>query len=1035
MIIKLKFAVIALLMICSQNVFSQSKTVQGVVTDVAGLPLPGVSVLEQGTKNSASTGFDGKFTLNNVASGSKLVFTFIGMNAKTVVFTGQASVNVMLAAATEELKAVVVVAYGSQKRATVTGAISTVSAKDIAAIPVTNAAQALQGRAAGVTVTNGGGPGELPVVNIRGLSTFGNTQPVYVVDGAIVGNLSGVNPSDIDNISVLKDASTASLYGAIGANGVIIVTTKKGTKGKGILNFNAYTGVSFVTKRYDLLNTSQYLNYIKEISAQPYGVPNGNTRGDILKGNDVDYQDQIFQTGLMKDYNLSYSSGSESGSQRFSGEYQKVEGSLIGTDNERYNFRSNSSHTFGKLNVGASLGLSFVKTRPENSYALRTALENSIKYPPYLLPYSSVNTGGFSDTNGVKGDGQDADNPVFQQIYGEVANKTLGITGNIFAEYEFIPGLKFRSQVSLDSYDVKTKSFTPSYNNQKDTDASHQQPYSFTNAGFYFGKTILIDNSLSYKKTFAQKHNLELLALTSNANNSNARLSAGSRNYDSRFVSNVIVNNAAVNGSQTQIDNTTPDENKSVGLLGRLLYNYDEKYLLSGSVRRDASSKFGPDFRWGTFYSASLGWNIAKENFMKNTPINNLKLRGSYGTVGLNNIGLYQFTKTYSPSETGGIRGLNEGAFVNYDLRWEQKLIKNVGLDFGVYNNQFTGSVEVFNNLSTDLLVGLPVANSLGGGNIQGNYGSVVVKGVEVNLGYNDNKGDFTWSANFNIGTAKNEVVDLPSTVKFIDRGDFGTKSPGGQINRTQIGQSINSFYGLIEQGIYQSREEVSNHLYTIGPDGKIQTDVKPGDIRYKDVNGDGQITDADKEFIGNPFPDFTYGLNLSAAYKGFDLNLFFNGVQGNKIFNSQTFDLQGQKQFFNASTAVLDRAIPKTDATTGYTNVVNSSATIPRALGSDSNLKISNRYIEDGSFARLKNITIGYTLPNKAFDKYLTKLRIYASAQNLITLTKYSGLDPEIGGKNANRDINEGRSPEIGIDRGVYPQPKTIIMGVELTF
>jgi TonB-dependent starch-binding outer membrane protein SusC len=1020
MIIKLKFAVIALLMICSQNVFSQSKTVQGVVTDNAGLPLSGVKVLEQGTKNATSTGFDGKFALNNVASGSKIIFTFIGMNSKTVDFTGQASVNVMLAPATEELKQVVVVAYGSQKRANVTGAISTINAKDIAAIPVTNAAQALQGRAAGVTITNGGGPGDLPVVTIRGLSTFGNSQPLYVVDGTIVGNLSGINPGDIDNISVLKDASTASLYGAIGSNGVVVVTTKKGSKGKGQLNFNMYTGVNFVSKRYDVMNSTQLLGYLKDAYAEK-GLPNPNQRDPSIASTSINYQDEIFQTGIIKDYNLSYSSGSESGTQRFSGEYQKMEGSLIDTQFERYSFRANSTHNFGKLTVGSSLGLNFTKQKPE-AYALsRTSIENAIKFAPYLPVYDSANLGGFSGV--IKEDGQDAENPVGTQKLYQIDNKSLGVIGNIFGEYEFIPGLKFRTQINLDYYNAFNKKFIPSFYEGPIINTGGK---SNSEIAYYYGQNVVLDNSLNYKKTFAEKHNVEILALTSNTRTlSGGRLYANSDGL-SRVLSNVKVNVApAVPDPTAPILNTVlnsaiPEETVRVGLLARLNYNYDEKYLLAGSVRRDASSRFGPSYRWGTFYSAALGWNIAKENFMKDTPINNLKLRASYGIVGLDNVAAYSYELQYETLATGGYQIRR---FINPDIKWEEKAIKNLGLDFGLYNNQFTGSIEVFNNLSKDLLVSVPVDPSLGSGTVSGNYASVETKGVEVVLGYNDNKGDFTWSANFNIGTANNVVVSSP--LLGITSGDFRQKGTGFVFN-TAVGHPINSFYGKVMDGIYQNQAEVDAVLFAKDDKGVLlNTTVKPGDVRFKDFNKDGKINDEDKDFIGNPAPDFTYGLNLSAAYKGFDLNLFFNGVQGNKIFNGQLFDLQGQTQAFNAGTAVLDRW-----------TTTNPSNTIPRAFSTTpQNNEPSTRYIEDGSFTRLKNITLGYTLPNKAFEKYLTKLRMYVSGQNLLTFTKYSGLDPEIGGKDVTNSLNQGNAPTVGFDQGVYPQPKTIIMGVELTF
>jgi TonB-dependent starch-binding outer membrane protein SusC len=1022
MIIKLKFAVIALLMICSQNVFSQSKTVQGVVTDNSGLPLPGVTVLEQGTKNTASTGFDGKYTLNNVASGSKLIFTFIGMNTKTVVFTGQASVNVMLVGATEELAKVVVVGYGSQKRANVTGAISTVNAKDIAAVPVANAAQALQGRAAGVNVVSGGVPGENPVIIIRGLGSLNSSNPLYVIDGVIVGNLSGISPNDIESVSVLKDASTAAIYGSQGSNGVVMVTTKKGVKGKGQLTFDSYTGINFVTKRYDLMNSEEYLKFAKDIGSTI-------TRSAEYTKNDVDYQDEIFQEGVIKDYNLSYSSGGENGNQRFSGEYLNQEGAIINTGFERYNFRVNTNYNYGRFTFGNTMSILFSQQKPEREVGGRTVLENSIKNAPYLPVYNSKNNGGFQGTV-VSLDGQDADNPVRFQTIGSAINKNIGIIGSLFGEYELASGLKFKTQVGLDYYNYNNSAFTPSFNDGLSDGGTGGETKSNFSKNTGSGKTIMITNSLNYKKTLAEKHNFEALVLAETFRATTESFGAASQN---------VVTDAIEQISPLSLSSYSGnDELKRVSFLGRLNYNYDEKYLLSVSIRRDASSAFGSNNRWGNFPSLSLGWNVAKENFLKNSAINNFKLRASWGVVGVDQIQKYAYSRTLDLGGIGYVindvrtTGTSPNGLANQDLKWEETTMRNIGLDLGLFNNKFTTSIEVYSNQRKDILSYVPIPISLGSGSgINANYASVLSEGAELSFGFNDTSGDFTWSANANLGYAKNKITDLGLGVKFSDAN--GINKPEGNVSRNQPGESLLSFYGFKTDGIYHNQTEVNNTLWKLDAGGKLQTAVGVGDIRFKDLNGDGAITSDDRDFIGNPMPSLTYGLNLNAAYKGFDFNAFINGVYGNETYNVMKFDLEGMRQLFNGAKSVIGRSIV---TGTGANQVVsNPEATLPKALGTNQNLAISDRYVEDGSFARLRNVTIGYTLPNKSFEKYISKLRLYVSGQNLYTITNYSGLDPELSGRGSNNAINNKQIPQIGIDRGVYPQPKTILLGMQLTF
>lgn len=997
-----KIALIGLLLVSSQIIMAQSKTVQGVISDPSGIPLPGASVIVEGTTNSASTDFDGKYSLSGVNPTDKITFSFVGLISQTITVGNRSSINVTLAQSTQTLNEVVV-AYGTQKRTKVTGAISTVSSKDIVAVPITNAESALQGRAAGVTVVNGA-PGSNPTVSIRGLSTMGNSAPLYVIDGVLTGNLSGLSPNDIESISVLKDASTTALYGSKAFNGVIVVTTKKGKKGPGQLNFSTYVGGQEVTKRYNVLNTQQYLQYAKDLGSDL------TARAAEFGNINTNWQDQIFQTGLMQDYNLSFSNGSETSTSRYSAEYMKQEGTIINTGFERYSFRANNTQDIGKLKIGSNIGVSFSTTNPERSSGGRTLLEHAIKSAPYLPIYNENNPGGYQGPSAI--DGNDAENPVRVANLGYQKINGLSIIGNIFAELDIYKGLKFRSQVSLDYYTSKDHTFVPSFQDG----SYHKQEFSTTNETNGQGQTIVFDNSLNYKTTIAEKHNIEVLGVITKIDGKSQNLAAGSRYNISNEIDQLRYNQGSLS-SANYVE-------KNIGYIARINYDYNDKYLLAVSGRRDASSRFGANNRWGNFYSVALGWNIAKESFMENSVFSTLKLRASTGTTGNDRIDNYQYSATLLASYNYPLGGENApgvslGVASNPDLKWESKMDRNIGLDFGLFDEKFTGSFEYFNNKSSDILFAVPLpasVGSAGGGTQIQNIADVKVSGFEVSLGYNDRKGDFTWSATANLGTSKNEVTSLAPGVTSV-LGGPAARAGLENFSRLEVGQPLFYFYGYQTNGIYQNQAEVDA---VFGPG---QTSIKPGDLKIVDRDGNKVINSEDKTNIGNPYPDFTYGLNLTAAYKNFDFNCFISGVQGNDIYNANTFDLKGMNRLFNAGTDVLDRAIVVNGV------VSNPSATLPRAQGADINWSSANqRYIEDGSYTRLKNIAIGYTLSGDAFKSYFSKVRFYVSGQNLITITDYSGLDPEIARADANAN-------SAGIDLGRYPQPKSVIFGLDVTF
>jgi TonB-linked SusC/RagA family outer membrane protein len=1000
---KLKIAIIALMMICTQSVLSQTKSVSGTVADSDGGALPGVSIVVVGTTNGVTTDFDGKYSIDNVNNTDKLTFSFIGMTSQTISIAEKSVIDVVLEASAEALDEVVVVGYGTQSRADVTGAISSIDSEELVAVPVTNAEQALQGRASGVTVINSGSPGTDPVVRIRGLGTVGNNNPLYVIDGVITGSLAGINTNDIESINVLKDASTTAIYGSQGSNGVIIVTTKKGRSGKAQFSFNTYLGSQKITQRYDVLNSSQYLNYISEAfnfsPSSPSSSSNVNTN----------WQDEIFQSGFMQNYDLSAAGGNENSNYRFSAGVLDQEGAVVGTGFKRYSFRANSGFTSGKFKMGETMAIAFNNQNPELSNGGRSIIEHAIKIPPYLTVYNPDNLGGFQGPD-TPLDGQDAENPVRIMELGNALNKTTAITGSLFAELEIIDGLKFKSQVGLDYYTYNNNRFVPSYNDDSEG-ATNSQAFALITKNSGVGQTITFTNSLTYTKTLADVHNFELLLVAEKYENTTTNTNALSRNYISDQVEEL-------SDESSSLSSATYKTNR-LGYLARLNYNYDGKYILAASIRRDASSRFGSNNRWGTFPSLAVGWNIAKEDFMMDGNFSNLKLRASWGLVGNDNISNYLYSPTLTSDFTypiGGSAavGTTANGLANPDLKWEETTMINLGIDFGLFNEKITGSIEYYKNTSDDLLMSrtTPVSLGFNTGSVTENVGSVETNGFEFNLGYNHHGDDFNWSANFNLGTSKNEVKSL-GLLEQIDGGGF----EGSNISRVSVGESLYYFYGLETNGIYQSQAEV-DAVFTANPS---QTTVQPGDIRFVDHNGDGDITSADRVNIGNPYPDLTYGLNLSADYKNWDVNLFITGVAGNDIYNTNIYDLQGMPRIFNSGTEVLDRWTP-----------TNPSNSVPRAGGAPQNNNISDRFVEDGSYTRLKNISLGYTLDENMFGQNLfTSFRIYVSGQNLITISDYSGLDPEIG----NSRVLTDTAFETGIDRGNYPQPKTFLLGLQVAF
>jgi len=1041
----------------------QSIQVTGTVYDENGSALPGVNVLEKGTNNGTVTDGDGHYKINADAAGV-LVFTFIGYATLEKPIEGQTVIDVSMSADVKSLQEVVVVGYGTQKKSSVVASISSVTAKEITALPVPSVEQALQGRAAGVMVTNNGAPGEAPLVRIRGISSINYAaNPLYVVDGIVqVGNLQYFNNKDVESIEVLKDASSAAIYGSRASAGVVLITTKKGSRdGKLHVNIDSYVGVQKAWKKLNLLNRDQYIQYGTALlsNAGAALAPRFSAMDDpIYAGSsqtfaqtNTDWQKEMFRSALITQTDVSLSGGTDKSKFFASGGYFKQDGIMQGTGFKRYNMRLNSEHQVHKrVMIGQTLFIANGSQISEQQPGGRTQVQNMIRMTPYIPLLNPTNVGGYGGDTGA--DASDPQNPVRAALQDQQTNSNTRLLGNVYGEVNLIDGLKFRSSAGLDYTVARSYSYAPVYSEGFN---GRSLATISDNRTTYVSK--IFTNQLMFDKTF-QKHYINAIAAIEYQTWSAVNLN-GSGNTPS-----------LLNRELGSLDNKSYSAAKTEAVLysyiGRINYEYNGRYLLSATYRKDGYSVWAPGHKFGEFPSFGLGWRISEENFMKSiSSISELKIRGSYGTLGsqFGNNGdpntIYPWQQVILGSATqypfGG--SVQNGSYYNKVanklLNWELTKMLNVGIDLGLLNNRVTFTAEYYDRKTDNLLLDVSPAPSTGYVlPTQTNVGAMRNWGYDFQLGYNGQNGDFRWSANGNIGFINNEVTKLVSPKSTIDQGsntDFG----GYNITRTEAGHSVQGFYGWKTDGIYQSVSEIIGsdgkpvgavQNLPLNPDGtvdvsstsdngynnpaKIGSYTRPGDIRFKDVNNDGVIDDKDKVYLGSFLPKFTYGLNLTANYKGFDLTMFFQGVQGNKIYNGVKVIDQGMLRLFNASTDVLNAWTP-----------TNTNTDVPRAVSGDPNhnTRTSDRFIESGSYLRLKNLSIGYTLPQGVIKgltgNAVNSLRVYISTQNLFTITKYTGYDPEIGIRPANGST-QGQLTQ-GIDYGQYPQARTVMAGIQVGF
>ena len=1023
-------------------------------------PLPGVNVVVKGTTQGVITDLDGNFMIS-VPSDAVLTFTYIGFKTQEVAVNGKTTLNVVLDEDTETLEEVVVVGYGVQKKSVVTASIAKVSADDLENKAPVRMDNALKGLAAGVDVTSSSGqPGASPRVRIRGIGTINNSDPLYIVDGMpISGGLDFVNPNDIESIEVLKDAASGAIYGARAANGVILVTTKKGKLGKTSINYNFSYGWQSAWKRrevtsatdYAILQNEKYMNGGQApLYADPYNLTDIN--GNPVTGFGTDWQDAVFNDGApVVNHDVTISGATEKVNYYLSLGYYSQDGIVGGnygqSNYDRLTLRSNTSYNLidaskersflNKLDL--SVNVAYMRTHStgvsENS-EFGSILGSALYLSP-ILPITVSGATADEMVNYYESQGFDLPRdpngnaytvPSYFGSYNEMNNPLAMMTLNPQKNFshKFVPkfsidlqlwdNLKYHFSYSADmsfwGYDAATvsKHYLSGNNNATHTSASANRQQNVT---------WQIENTLTYDKTFG-KHTVGVVLGQSALKYKGDQVGGSRWNLVNPNKPSIdYATGSVIDGvAQFSVYGAPFVEHTMASMFGRLSYNYDERYMVQATVRRDGSSRFGPNNKYGIFPSFSAGWNVMNESFMEDTRdwLSNLKIRFSWGKNGNDNIDDFGYTSLTAMGNNvlfgkDAIKwnGSKASRLSNPDLKWEESEQTDIGIDLGFFNGALTASIDYYIKKTNGMIIEMPIPSYVGETKPLGNVGDMENKGVEFELGYKWNIGDAHFSVKGNATYLKNTLKNLGNDTGYIDLDGIQGLSGGG--TRGSNGQPFPYFFGYKTDGVFQNVAEVQAY---VNKDGNlIMPDAVPGDVRFVDVNGDGQITADDRTNIGNGTPDWTYGLNLNADWKGFDFNIFFQGVAGNEVFDG-TF--RSDVSSGNYPSWMLGR----------WTGEGTSNKYPRLALGDDTNWQVSDLYVCDGSYFRLKNITLGYTLPQNLTRKVcIERLRVYVQAENLATWTKYWGFDPEIS----------SGATSLGVDRGIYPQARTFTIGANISF
>ncbi|RRB04685.1 TonB-dependent receptor [Larkinella rosea] len=983
----------------------QTAPVSGRVTGTGGDAIPGANVVVKGTTTGTSTDAQGRFSLNAPSDGT-LVISSLGFASLEVNIGGRSQLTVTLAEDQKALEEVVVVGYGTQRKSDVTGSLSSVTSKDIKAVPVTGVGQALQGRAAGVQVTQASNaPGGGVTIRIRGGNSINaGNEPLYVIDGFPVYNESGanLNPNDIESMEILKDASATAIYGSRGANGVVLITTKRGKSGQNRIEFETYYGIQQVRKKLPMLNATEYATLVNEANTNVGRAPVFTQEQIAGFGAGTNWQDEIFREAPIQNYQLTASGGSDKTRYAVSANYLNQQGVIINSKYDRASFRFNFDHKINdRFNIGTSLNV----IRSRNN-AVPTDADGGTSG---TVVYSALN---FSPTQPVRN--PDGTLVVFNtpgriQIGSPVAqalgtyNLTVGtrMIGSVFADYKIIPGLTFRTSFGAD-VNYSKRSLYLSRNTATGTQLSGQASIINNQSS-----TWLNENTLTYNKTFGNVHNLTLLAGYTMQGNRFESVEARSQG----FANDILTYENLGSASTALVPASSASNWQLNSYIGRANYDYSGKYLLTATVRADGSSRFGASNKWAVFPSASVAWRLSEEDFLKgNRVVNDLKLRVSYGLSGNQEITQYQSLATLGTQNANFnntvVIGIGPSRVANPDLRWETTAQADVGIDVGLLSNRITLTADYYNKKTTDLLLSVPLPYVSGYASALQNLGSIRNQGFELGINSTNLNGAFKWTTAFNIAANRNKVLNLGDQTEFAS-GDASGHLQLPNSGLVRVGEQIGLFYGYQSSGIFQTQAEV---------DGSAQKTAKPGDRRYVDQNGDGAINASDRVILGYAQPKFYGGLTNTFSYKGVELSIFMQGTSGNSIFNINRFEQESLTGVSNQSAETLNRWTP-----------TNPSNTIPRANAVGNAYVLSSRQIEDGSYLRVKNINLSYTLPSSLVSKAkLYNVKVYVSAQNWITFTKYTGFDPEV-----NRFGQSTLSQ--GSDYGSYPGNKMMLVGLNI--
>ncbi|GAB3315879.1 TonB-dependent receptor [Larkinella ripae] len=1031
----------------SVEVAVQERRISGRVTaEENGDGLPGVSVALKGTTRGTTTDADGNYAVSIPNEGGTLVFSFIGYLSQEAPVGSQSTVNAVLKQSDQTLSEVVVVGYGTQQKRDVTGSIASISTKTIKDQPVPNIVEGLTGRLPGVLIQqNTGAPGNSPAIKIRGLGSISaGNGPLVVIDGqplnsgdlANGGGLNLLNPNDIDKIDILKDASATAIYGSRGANGVVVVTTKRGKSGQARLNFDYYTGIQQITKKMDMLNSQQFAEFSKEAfnnaylervagakitdpnsaraSGQRYRYPRGEIAGvnfdDPGSLPTYDYQDMIFQNAPISSYQLSATGGSDKIQYMVSGNYLKQDGVVKRSGIDRYTVRTNiDAQITSYLKMGVSLSPSFSvedQVNTDRHWADNGIINSALSLPPFIPIYQPNSTVYNSQAfYAAPYDWPGITNPV-ANIY-EVDNKirTTRLLGNAYAEVKLPFNILYRGTIGGDVRHLRQNYYKTS------ALPLNQLLPPTPNSAFAENAQELnwvTSHTLTYNKQIGEAHRIEVLAGLESQKNDFERTRIDANNFPNDIVR--TVNAGTIIGTQSA--RNLRDQWSLASYFGRVAYSFNDRYLFNASFRRDGSSRFGANNRWGTFPSASVGWRVSEESFLKNNRIvSELKLKASYGISGNN-----AFTSNYpSIGLLGALNyvlgnalanGLAVNTIGNDNLTWEKSRQTDIGLELGILNNRIFLTADYYNRITTDLLLAVQVPTLTGFSSAVKNIGKVENKGLEVALNTRNLTGEFSWTTDLNFSFNRNKVLALGPT------GDPIRSGTGvGESNITMIGQPLGSFYGYRQLGVFRDQADLDSYPHF--------ADSRPGDVKYEDVNGDSKVDANDRTLIGNNQPDFIYGITNTFSYKGIDLGIVIQGVQGSSILSLSRRFYENLEGNANALTTVLNRWRSPEQPGDGTTPRANTRTT-------GNNNAISSRWIESGSYFRIRNITVGYNLPKTLIQRAkLQSLRVYGGVQNALTISKYLGYNPEVSGY-------EGPLTG-GVDYGSYPLARTYTIGVNI--